>query len=99
VEQQIISLSDLDPHARLNTFDYVLHEDEMATCSGKCVGRRIELASISVQVAFRDRLRRQGQIWAPGLNGPDTRRLRASESLRYCPLAHQHGAGRLVVPE
>ena len=62
VEQRIISLLDLDPTPLLNTVDYVLVEEEQAKYSGKCQGKKVELAINNAQSAFGGRLRLQGRI-------------------------------------
>ena len=59
----MLSLLDTDPeHAFLNTFDYILTEDEAQKHSGKLQGKRIELAITNMEPSFGGRLRARGAI-------------------------------------
>jgi len=63
VEQTVLSCLDVDPvHPFLNTFDYVLSEDETKKHSGKIQGKRIELGVTNFEPAFGGRLRARGHI-------------------------------------
>jgi hypothetical protein len=65
VEQRVLSLLDVDATPFLNTVDYVLGAEELKY-SGKCQGKKIELAITNVQPAFGGRLRMQGHILSVG---------------------------------
>jgi hypothetical protein len=62
VENQVVSLLDLDEHAMLNTLDYPLSEDEKSKHSGKLVGKRVFLAITDAKTDFGGRLRLHGKI-------------------------------------
>ena len=63
VEQHIIACLDLDAtHPLLNTFDFVLSEDEAKQHSGKIQGKKVELGIIGFEPAFGGRMRAKGQI-------------------------------------
>lgn len=63
VNQKVLSLLDLDPEvAFLNTFDYVLNEDEAEKYSGKLAGKRLELGIQNFAAAFGGRYKAQGRI-------------------------------------
>jgi hypothetical protein len=65
VEQVIVSCLDLDPdHAFLNTFDYVLGEEEVRTHAGKLQGKQVELGIRNFEPSFGNRLRARGEILA-----------------------------------
>ncbi len=65
VDQTILSCLDLDPaHPFLNTFDYVLSEDEAKKHGGKIQGKKIELGLTNFEPAFGGRLRARGHILA-----------------------------------
>jgi hypothetical protein len=73
VEQTIVACLDLDrTHPFINTFDYVLNEDELKQHGSKLVGKTVSLGIITFEPAFGGRLRAKGQI----VNvGPDQREL------------------------
>lgn len=62
VENQVVSLLDLDDTAMINTLDYHLNEGEKSTHSGKLVGKHIRLAITDARTDFGGRLRLQGRI-------------------------------------
>jgi hypothetical protein len=63
VTQRVLSLLDTDAeHAFLNTFDYVLNEEEGQKHSGKLQGKRLELAITNMEPAFGGRVRARGTI-------------------------------------
>ena len=63
VDQTILSLLDLDTvHPFLNTFDYVMSEEEAKKHSGKIQGKRVELGVTNFEPAFGGRLRARGHI-------------------------------------
>ena len=62
VENQVVSLLDMDEHAMLNTLDYVLSEDEKGKHSRKLVGKPVQLAVTDAKTDFGGRLRLQGRI-------------------------------------
>jgi hypothetical protein len=62
VTQSVVSLQDMDVHARLkNTFDYNLREEEKAL-AGKLRDKRITVDITEFQPAFGGRLRARGRI-------------------------------------
>ena len=63
VNQKVLALLDLDPeHPFLNTFDYVLSEDEAEKFSGKVQGKKIELGIMNFEPAFGGRMRARGTV-------------------------------------
>ena len=62
VENQVVSLLDMDEHAMLNTLDYALSEEEKGKHSGKLVGKRVQLAVTDAKTDFGGRLRLHGRI-------------------------------------
>lgn len=62
VENQVVSLLDMDEHAMLNTLDYPLNDDEKSKHSGKLVGKKVTLAITNAKTDFGGRLRLQGRI-------------------------------------
>ena len=62
VENQVVSLLDIDDAPMLNTLDYTLSEDEKGKHSGKLVGKRVHLAITNAKTDFGGRLRLQGRI-------------------------------------
>jgi hypothetical protein len=63
VEQVIVSCLDLDPdHAFLNTFDFVLGEEEVKAHAGKLQGKQVELGIRNFEPSFGNRLRARGEI-------------------------------------
>lgn len=62
VNQQILSLLDLDEFAFLNTLDYVLNEEEKTKYSGKLVGKRVSIAFTDAKTNFGGRLVLAGRI-------------------------------------
>ncbi len=63
VSQKILSLLDLDnENPFINTFDYVLSEDESEKLSGALQGKHIELAITNFEPAFGGRLRARGRV-------------------------------------
>jgi hypothetical protein len=63
VEQRVISLLDQDTSSpMLNTVDYVLSDDEKGKYSGKCQGKKIELAINDLKFMFGGRVRLQGHV-------------------------------------
>ena len=65
VENQMLSLLDLDDPALLNTLDYPLSEDEKTKFSGKLVGKPILLGITDAKTDFGGRLRLHGKILDP----------------------------------
>ena len=66
VEQTILACLDLTPDAAmLNTFDYVLTEDERERLRGTLQGKKLEIALTDVGAAFGGRLRFRGFIKEP----------------------------------
>lgn len=63
IDQRILALLDLEPeHALVNTIDYVLNNDEeVPKYSGKCQGKRVELAILDLTILF-GRVRARGRI-------------------------------------
>ena len=67
VEQTVLACLDLDgAYPFLNTFDYVLRDDELKQYAGKLVGKAILLAIVTLQPAFGGRLRATGKILSVG---------------------------------
>ena len=67
VEETVVACLDLDgTHPFLNTFDYVLREDELKQYAGRLVGKAITLAIVTFQPAFGGRLRAGGKILSVG---------------------------------
>jgi hypothetical protein len=65
VDQTILSCLDLDAaNPFLNTFDYVMSEDEIKKHGGKIQGKKIELGVTNFEPAFGGRLRARGHILA-----------------------------------
>lgn len=65
VEQVILSCLDIDPsHAFLNTFDYILGEEEVKKYAGKIQGKQVELGIRNFEPSFGNRLRARGEILA-----------------------------------
>jgi hypothetical protein len=65
VDQVILSCLDLDgSHAFLNTFDYILGEEEVKKHAGKVQGKQIELGIRNFEPSFGNRLRARGEIIA-----------------------------------
>jgi hypothetical protein len=62
VENQMLSLLDLDEPALLNTLDYPLSEEEKAKFSGKLLGKQIVLGITDAKTDFGGRLRLHGKI-------------------------------------
>ena len=63
VDQVIVSCLDLDgSHAFLNTFDYILGEEEVKKHAGKIQGKQIELGIRNFEPSFGNRLRARGEI-------------------------------------
>lgn len=63
VNQKILALLDLEPEEPfLNTFDYVLKEEESEKFSGKIQGKKVELAINNFEPAFGGRMRARGRI-------------------------------------
>lgn len=63
VTQRVLSLLDVDPdYAFLNTFDYVLSEEEAQKHTGKLQGKRVELGIMNMEPSFGGRLRARGAI-------------------------------------
>ena len=75
VEQTILACLDLDrTHPFLNTFDYVLNEEELKQYGAKLVGKTALFGIITFEPAFGGRLRAKGQVISVG-PGPDQREL------------------------
>jgi hypothetical protein len=67
VEETILACLDLDgTHPFLNTFDYVLREEELGEYAGKLVGKAVHLGINAFQPAFGGRLRAAGKIISVG---------------------------------
>lgn len=62
VENQMLSLLDLDEPALLNTLDYPLSDEEKSKFSGKLVGKQIVLGITDAKTDFGGRLRLHGKI-------------------------------------
>lgn len=63
VDQKVLSLLDLEPEvAFLNTFDYVLSQEEAEKHSGKLAGKRVELGIQGFAATFGGRFKAQGRI-------------------------------------
>ena len=63
VEQHIVACLDLDgTHPLINTFDYVLGEEEVKKHSGKIQGKKVQLGIIGFEPAFGGRMRAKGQL-------------------------------------
>ena|ERR1700730_11457296 len=67
VEQTIVACLDLDrTHPFLNTFDYILRDDELKQYAGNLVGKTVQLGITTFQPAFGGRLRAAGKIMSVG---------------------------------
>jgi hypothetical protein len=67
VEQTVLACLDVDrTHPFLNTFDYVLTEDELKKHAGKLVGKTVQLGINAFVPAFGGRLRARGEIIGVG---------------------------------
>ena len=63
VEQHILACLDLDgTHPFLNTFDYVLGEEEAKKHSGKIQGKKVQIGITAFEPAFGGRMRAKGQL-------------------------------------
>ncbi len=65
VEQHIVACLDLDnAHPFINTFDFVLGEDDAKKYSGKIQGKKVQLGITGFEPAFGGRMRAKGQLIA-----------------------------------
>jgi hypothetical protein len=63
VEQTILACLDLTPEgAMVNTFDYILTEEERARLQGTLQGKKLHLVLIDIGPVFGGRLRFRGSI-------------------------------------
>jgi hypothetical protein len=62
VEQHIVSCLDLDAaNPFINTFDYLLRDEEAEKHSGKIQGKKVQLGITAFEPAFGGRLRAKGK--------------------------------------
>ena len=63
VELHIVACLDLDgAHPFINTFDYVLSEEEAKKHSGKIQGKKVQLGITGFEPAFGGRMRAKGHL-------------------------------------
>ena len=67
VKQHVLALLDVDTeHRLLNTFDYVMGEEEVEKWSGKLVNKLVEVGIMALETAFGGRLRAKGKLIVAG---------------------------------
>ncbi len=67
VEQHILSCLDLDPNQPfLNTFDYLMSDEETKQHFGKLRGKTVNLGVINFEPAFGGRMRGRGKLVSVG---------------------------------